>query len=48
MSVELAWFTVRLALSGISEKEAFEAVQDLEEELNARPHLRNPQAKIKK
>jgi hypothetical protein len=41
MAIELRWFTVRLALSGIYEKDALEAVQDLQDELNMRPHLRN-------
>lgn len=43
MSSKLNWFTVRLALLGISEKEDPEAVQYLQDELNMRPHLRSPQ-----
>jgi hypothetical protein len=43
MSPELSWFTVRLALEGISEEQASGEVQALQDELNSRPHLRNPQ-----
>ena len=40
---ELKWFTVRLALEGVHEAEAAEEVQALQDELNMRPHLSNPQ-----
>jgi hypothetical protein len=40
---ELKWFTVRLILLGVSEKDADEVVQNLQGELNMRPHLRYPQ-----
>lgn len=43
MSSKSSWFTVRLSLLGISEKEDPNAVQYLQEELNMRPHLRSPQ-----
>jgi signal recognition particle subunit SEC65 len=42
MPFELTWFTVRLALLGTSEEHVTEAVQDLQVELDMRPHLRNP------
>lgn len=42
MAEKLIWFTIRLALTGISPAQAFEVVQDLQDELNARHHLRNP------
>lgn len=43
MSPELRWFTVRLALQGVFEEQASEAVKGLQDELNLRPHLKNPQ-----
>jgi len=43
MPSDLNWFTVRLALIGVFTDQASKVVQDLQEELNMRPHLRNPQ-----
>ena len=43
MSAKLSWFTVRLALLGVPGQYADEAVRDLQNELEMRPHLRNPQ-----
>ncbi len=43
MTKRLQRFTVQLALKGISEKNSHEVLHDIEEELNARPHLLNPQ-----
>lgn len=42
MSGKLNWFTIWLALLGVSEENAAEVVQDLQDELNMRSHLRNP------
>jgi|SRR3972149_1714684 len=42
MSPELRWFTVRLALVGVSPGLAAETVQDIQDELKMRPYLRNP------
>ncbi len=44
MSPQLSWFTVRLSVEGISDEEAAIEVQALQDELNMRPHLKNPQA----
>ena len=43
MSLKLSWFTVKLALLGVSEEYAPEVVRNLQGELNTRSHLRNPQ-----
>ncbi len=42
MSSKLTWFTVRLALLGLSDDRAPKVIQDLRDELSMRPHLRNP------
>ena len=42
MSKKITWFTVQLELLGISNIDAVEFVKDLQDELNMRPHLRNP------
>ncbi len=42
MPAELKWFTVRLAILGVSEQNASEVTRDLQRELSMRPHLRNP------
>ena len=42
MPTELQWFSVRLALVGSPKDEIHRVVADLQEELKARPHLRNP------
>jgi len=43
MASNLSWFTVRLALLGVSEERSSEAVRDLLAEFNMRPHLKNAQ-----
>jgi len=43
MASKLPWFTVRLALLGVSEKQSSEAAADLLDEFKMRPHLRNVQ-----
>jgi hypothetical protein len=39
---QLSWINVRLAVMGIAQEEALKAVQDLQDELDARSHLRDP------
>jgi hypothetical protein len=43
MTSNLPWFTVRLALLGVSEEQSSEAIRDLLAEFNMRPHLKNAQ-----
>jgi hypothetical protein len=42
MSSKIIWFNVQLELLGISNSYSVEAVKDLQDDLDMRPHLRNP------
>jgi hypothetical protein len=42
MTSQWTWFTVRLALVGLSETRAPKVIRDLRQQLAMRPHLRNP------
>ncbi|MBI1801245.1 MAG: hypothetical protein HYR71_06420 [Chloroflexi bacterium] len=42
MPRELPWFTVRLAIVGLSKDQSTELIEDLRQQVNSSPVLRNP------